>query len=218
MLKNFTNIVQEKIKVEKKSSRIAIVFTDIVKSTEKWEDFPNEMKFALEKKSEYVDNILKKYKDHLIIKTLGDAYMISFEIPQNAIDFSMDLQNKLKKSPIFIGDKQLELRIGVSYGDAFKSYITVQNHKLIDYLGSIINIAVRIEGVCKPGSVAFYNAIDSIDINIDKYKTDIIKFKNKGEKVRRSGRLLTDIQRYYYKNINDLQGIKNEIDVYILYQ
>ena len=103
---------------------------------------------------------------------------------------------------IKVKNKNIEIRIGICYGEVHETTIELQGHKMIDYMGNVVNSAARIEGkVCKPGNVVFSSFSDNIDIKnlLKDYKIDITKFKNEGDEVKRSSRLLTDIQRYYYE-------------------
>ena len=52
-----------------------------------------------------------------------------------------------------------------------------------------------------------------IDELLSEYKVEVISFNNKGDEVKRSSRLITEVQRQTYKNIKELKGVE-KIDVY----
>ena len=126
-----------------------ILFTDIVDSTNKWKQFSNErqMEKAVKKLDKYVKS--SKYLQNgknFIVKTIGDAYMIYFEKSIEALDFSTDLQIYLNDPGIFIEDNvYLKVRIGMAYGQFLKFKQKIQNCTFVDFLGTIVNIASRME-------------------------------------------------------------------------
>jgi len=214
-MKKFTTILNEKMEIEKGTIKLSVLFTDIVDSAEKWRDSKEDMMKSLEQQSILFDNLSKKHKG-IIVKSIGDAYMVSFKKIEDSIKFAIELQNELKENPIKVNNKNINIRIGICYGEVHETTIELQGHKIIDYMGNVVNSAARIEGkVCKPGNVVFSSFDENIDIKdlLKDYKVDFIKFKNEGDEAKRSSRLLTDVQRYYYKDIKELKGIK-EIEVY----
>ena len=214
-MKKFTTILNEKMEIGKGTVKLSVLFTDIVDSAEKWRYSKEDMIKSLEQQSILFDNLSKKHKG-IIVKSIGDAYMVSFKKIEDSIKFAIDLQNELKENPIKVNNKNINIRIGICYGEVHETIIELQGHKMIDYMGNVVNSAARIEGkVCKPGNVVFSSFDENIDIKdlLKDYKVDFIKFKNEGDEAKRSSRLLTDVQRYYYKDIKELKGIK-EIEVY----
>lgn len=214
-MKKFTNILNEKIYINKDTINKSILFTDIIKSAEKWKDSKNDMMLALEEQSIRFDFFCKKHNG-FIIKTIGDAYMVSFDTIKDSIEFAINIQKDLKENPIKVKNNNIKIRIGISYGPVYDTIVQVQNKSLIDFLGYTVNLASRIESnVCNPGNVTFASHLKNINIKdiLKDYSVDVIRFKNEDNDVKRSARLLTDVQRYYYKDIEELKGI-NEIDVY----
>jgi len=214
-MKKFTTILNEKMEIGKGTVKLSVLFTDIVDSAEKWRYSKEDMIKSLEQQSILFDNLSKKHKG-IIVKSIGDAYMVSFKKIEDSIKFAIDLQNELKENPIKVNNKNINIRIGICYGEVHETIIELQGHKMIDYMGNVVNSAARIEGkVCKPGNIVFSSFDENIDVKdlLKDYKVDFIKFKNEGDETKRSSRLLTDVQRYYYKDIKELKGIK-EIEVY----
>jgi len=220
MIERFNSFtINEKLSIKNDNIiNISILFTDIVKSSELWRDHKNGMMEALEDQSVVFDRISKKYNG-TIIKTIGDAYMIAFKTIEESIKCAIELQKKLNDNPIKINNKKIEIRSGICYGPVYETYIDIQGNKLIDYLGNTVNTASRVESkVCKPGNVVFSSIIKDIDNDgIEKitedYDVDMVSFNNTGDEIKSSSRLLTDVQRHTYKNIDELKGI-NKIDVY----
>lgn len=74
-----------------------------------------------------------------IIKTIGDAIMASFERSQDAVRAFSDAQKHIAEA----GQGELSLRAGLHRGPAL---LTTLNEQL-DYFGSTINFAARLEGL-----------------------------------------------------------------------
>ena len=192
-----------------------ILFTDIKSSSEHWNKNEGEMFTALDKHEEQVNNLCKKYNG-LIIKSIGDAFMISFDNLKDAIDLSIELQEELKDKPIKIGTKRLELRIGICGGEVYKKSSIRQGSEQVDYFGNVVNTAARMESkVSDVGGVAFSYDGKVEDLGLGDYDVDVIDFKEdcRVTERKRSERLLTDAHNYMCKNVSDLKGV-DEITSY----
>lgn len=219
MIQNFTDYLNENIDIKKKLINKTIVFSDIVKSSEKWLSSPDNMIDILENFSKKIDKYLEG-TNGFIVKSIGDAYMFSFDSLYNAINFSIQLQKYLKENPYKIKNEAIDVRIGICSGQVYEAETEIQKNKLKDYLGNTVNTASRIESkVCENGDVAF-SYMDDDEVNLDKindllekYDVDVVSFTNTGDEILRSGRLIDNIQRYYYKNVDDLKGV-DELNVY----
>lgn len=204
---------------EDKPIHKTIVFIDIVKSSSKWLNKPEEMIKMIEDFTSIIDAKLNIY-DGLTIKTIGDAFMFAFDSLEDAIKFAIDVQQYLIENPYEISGENLSLRIGICLGKVYEATSVIQNQNMKDYLGNTVNTASRVESkVCEEGDVAFTfleeDKIDKkdIDLLLNDYETEVISFTNKGNEPKRSGRLLTNIQKHKVENIDELKGI-GEIDVY----
>lgn len=207
---NHFNIYEKILISEDNIMDIAILFTDIVGSSKKWKNNESEMIKALEDLSIVVDKIVKKYNG-VIIKTIGDAYMVSFKTLKESVQTGLQIQKELTKNNIKVGKDAIELRIGMCYGPVYETTVDAQGKTLLDYLGNTVNTASRIESeVSEAGEIAFASLVnkkDNFDNLLKDFDVDLITFKNKKDKIKRSSRLLTDIQRHMYKSIDKLKGV-----------
>lgn len=216
-MKRFKDFINENIS-NIKEENICLLFTDIVKSSSLWSTSEKKMLDALSEHFKRLDKIASKHKG-IIIKTIGDAFMVSFEDPLSALNSSIEIQEDLKNNPIKISNKNLEIRVGFAYGEVYKTTLKIQNKQMNDFFGNTVNTASRMESkVCDPNEIAF--TLLATPKNEDKIKeiinnrceTKVIKYSDKCDKqVKRSGRLLTDQQRYSCKPISDLKGVKDLI-------
>jgi class 3 adenylate cyclase len=119
---------------------LAIVFTDLRGSTRLYREIGDAVAFGC------VLNHFDILKEAIaaeggaIVKTIGDAVMAVFRRPVAALRALLAAQQKLA-SPAD-GSRPLPLKAGVHYGPC----IAVTLNDRLDYFGSTINIAARLEG------------------------------------------------------------------------
>ena len=145
---------------------IGLVFTDIVSSTALWARAATAMIDALELHNMCIRKLIQQH-DGYEVKTIGDAFMISFSSNLKAIEFCMNTQEEFVKQswpselelppqynrpgdnlPIWNG---LRLRMGCHIGEA-----GVEENPLTgraDYRGSTVCMAARLEAKALPGTL-----------------------------------------------------------------
>ena len=217
MLKFSEYHLNEKIYLKKETTEASILFMDLVKSSEKWVKDEESMLDVLSVISELFDKYVIKYNG-LIVKSIGDAYMMKFDTLYDSVDFALFIQNELKENPIKFKNQNIQFRIGICEGNVYEIEQDIQNFKLVDYLGNTVGSASRVESkVAEDGQIAFATMNKKKDKKLDKllsnYKVDMVIFNNKGNEQKRSFRLLSDIQKFIFKNVKELKGV-SEIDVY----
>ncbi len=161
----------EEMKEKRKLS--AIMFTDM-KGFSK--EIGRDEEKTLKKlwRYEKVMKAIMKEHDGRVVKTIGDAIMGDFDSAVNAVRSALAIQKLLKKEDI-------KIRIGIHLGDVI--------HKAGDIFGEGVNIASRIESLCKPGEVY---------ISEDVYKQVkgkiLAKYENLGK--RKLKNIQTDVNVY----------------------
>lgn len=92
-----------------------------------------------------------------VIKTIGDAFLSEFSNTGNAVRCGIEIQKKLEDYNAASPEKKLVLRIGVHLGDIY----FFEN----DALGEGINIASRLQSLCRPGRICIsqevYNTVSN---------------------------------------------------------
>ena len=136
---------------------VGILFSDIVSSTSSWEAYPDAMRIALRIHNEIMRQQAILFRGYEV-KTIGDAFMYSFNTPLESCQFALNVQDIFSRTdwpgPIqkLNNGQGLLIRIGLVYGNCHRE--TNPTTKRSDYLGSLVNKAARIEGCCLPGCIA----------------------------------------------------------------
>ena len=178
----------------------AIVFTDIHDSSKLWRSSAAQMAKALKKHNNLVARLSKKHKG-MVVKGMGDAFMIHFSVPLRSISFALELQSEMISKPVIVKGREMELRVGIGIGKPNKSTLVIQGCRVVDYFGPIVNIASRMESkVAKLDGFAFHiekgvpaRVLESVLDEINSYSSAVkrvttIEFKEKCPKGRkRSG-------------------------------
>ncbi len=125
-----------------------ILFIDIVGSTEYYKNSGDTVAFkTIRKYFVKVNDIAKSYRG-VIVKTIGDAVMLSFNNPLDA------LRCAIKLISVFDGndsDVPLMTRISINRG----SCLAVNLDTLIDYFGQTVNITSKLQGFTDAGEISF---------------------------------------------------------------
>lgn len=139
-LQRFRNLFSEEILrpgQEISVGSMAMVFTDIRDSTEMYRKVGDATAFGIV--MDHFD-LLRTHIDEArgaIVKTIGDAIMAVFTNPGNAVNALLKSQTALKKQ-----DPEIVMRAGIHYGPC----IAINQNDRIDYFGTTVNVAARLEG------------------------------------------------------------------------
>ena len=160
----------------KGNGEIAFVFTDIQASSTLWSTEPTAMSKALETHHRLIRELIDQFEGYEV-KTIGDAFMVAFSNPINAVAFSCEMQLELanaswperimdldpaKTEPHYSG---LRVRVGVHCGPA-KVNSTPQGG--FDYDGGTVNASARIGDCGCGGQVLISDTVyDLIEPHID---------------------------------------------------
>jgi class 3 adenylate cyclase len=88
-----------------------------------------------------------------LVKTIGDAVMAVFREPACALKAMLRAQQRLASPPA--GMEPLTLKAGIHVGPC----IAVTLNERLDYFGSTVNLAARLEGHSTGGDVVISNAV-----------------------------------------------------------
>jgi class 3 adenylate cyclase len=124
-----------------------ILFTDVVGSTRFYLDAGDVAAFA-EIRQQFVlaYPVIEKH-DGVVVKTIGDAVMAAFRSPVDAVAAAIELQR------VFDGEGPCSLRIRATLHTG--SCLAVNLNTGVDYFGTTVNLAAKIQAVAGAGEVAW---------------------------------------------------------------
>ena len=136
-------------------SRVAIMFTDLQGSTKLYDAIGDTAAYRLVRDHfAYLSERVQRH-DGFIVKTVGDAVMAAFHDPADAVRAVLSIQDEVAGFNRGRSDGGIVLKIGLHLG----SCIAVTAGGLLDYFGSAVNTASRLEHQCRGGEVVVSAAV-----------------------------------------------------------
>lgn len=136
-----------------KSRILTIMLTDIKGFTARTSTTTREGLRGLIKKHEDMVKPIIAQMGGNIVKTIGDAFLVTFESPTDAVLCGLLIQDKLMKHNAGVEeDERLEVRIAVSSGE-----VEVSDEG--DVFGEAVNLAARIEGITETNQIYFTESV-----------------------------------------------------------
>src|SRR5262249_5743070 len=121
---------------------VAVLFTDIVGSTSYFSTRGDlEGRLMIQRHNDLLIPLLSKHQGKLI-RTIGDALMVSFGDPANAVACAVGMQEALTQynAKAFAPD-QIHIRIGINVGLSIV--------EAGDIYGDVVNVAARVESLAE---------------------------------------------------------------------
>jgi len=128
------------------------MLTDIKGFTPKTSKISREkLERLLDMHDKIITPVFKKFGGR-IVKTIGDAFLVTFTSPTDAVLCGMEIQKVLEKHNEDAAEEdQLEVRVAVNSGE-----VTIKNN---DVFGEAVNIAARLEGIADAGDIYFTESV-----------------------------------------------------------
>ena len=109
-----------------------------------------------------------------IFNTAGDAFMIDFSSPVEAVKAAIKIQQEIfNLNKDMIEKKQLEFRVGINMGD-----VIIEGDNLF---GDGVNIAARLEAIAPPGRICISEQVNSLlnnKLDVEIFDRGLQKLKN----------------------------------------
>ncbi len=135
-----------------KTANLAIVFTDIQGFTERTSRQTHEENQRLLRTHHELLAPLFTAFGGRIVKSIGDAFLVTFESPTQAVLSGVAIQDRLweynRTAP---ESERLHVRVAINVGE-----VRVEDN---DVFGEPVNIASRVESIAEPGEVFFTEAV-----------------------------------------------------------
>ena len=129
-------------------SQVALLFSDLRGSTALYERLGDAAAYNVVREHFALLAAIVRDHDGAVVKTIGDAVMASFGDPAHAVRAALAMQAR-------IADQDLTLKLGVHMGP---SVVVTLNDRL-DYFGSTVNMAARLQGQSAGGDIVLSLAV-----------------------------------------------------------
>jgi class 3 adenylate cyclase/carbon monoxide dehydrogenase subunit G len=135
--------------------RVAIVFTDLQGSTRLYDQLGDASAYRLVR--DHFAYLSERVARHhgFIVKTVGDAVMAAFHDPADAVRAVLSMQDDVADFNRGRSDGGITLKLGLHLG----SCIAVTSGEVLDYFGSVVNTASRLEHQCRGGEAIISQAV-----------------------------------------------------------
>jgi class 3 adenylate cyclase len=135
--------------------RVAVMFTDLQGSTKLYDALGDATAYRLVRDHfAYLSERVQRHNG-FIVKTVGDAVMAAFYDPADAVRAALLMQDEVASFNHGRSDAGIVLKIGLHVG----ACIAVTVGGLLDYFGSVVNTASRLEHQCRGGEVIVSEAV-----------------------------------------------------------
>jgi len=135
-----------------RTENLAIVFIDIAGFTPRTSSQTREENLAMLKRFDGIVRPLVRCYGGQVVKTIGDAYLLTFRSPTHALLCSMAIQDRIAETDANLSpSERFIVRAAVNAGD-----VRLEGN---DVFGEAVNIASRIEGKAGPGEIWFSESV-----------------------------------------------------------
>jgi class 3 adenylate cyclase len=128
---------------------VALMFTDLKASTRLYEEIGEAPAYALVRR--HFDLLRETIArcEGTIVKTIGDAVMAVFVDPARAVEAAFEMHGAIEADNTVRGEPALSLKIGIHHGPC----IAVTLNDILDYFGTAVNLAARIQKESRGGDM-----------------------------------------------------------------
>ena len=136
-------------------SQVTLMFTDLRGSTALYERAGDAGAYRLVRKHfAFLAGVIRERNGN-IVKTISDAVMAAFIDPADGVNAALEVQRTVAAFNDAVDGEDLVIKLGVHCG----SCIAVTLNERLDYFGSTINIAARLQGEGEGGDIVFSEEI-----------------------------------------------------------
>jgi class 3 adenylate cyclase len=135
--------------------KVAIMFTDLQGSTKLYDSLGDTSAYRLVRDHfAFLSELIARHRG-AVVKTVGDAVMAAFNDPADAVRAVLSIQDEVANFNRGRNDSGIVLKLGLHLG----SCIAVTAGGALDYFGSAVNTASRLEHQCSGGEVIISEAV-----------------------------------------------------------
>lgn len=134
---------------------MTILFSDLVGSTAMYNQWGDAPSYALVREQfAFLQRIIRE-QEGAIVKTIGDAIMAAFADPVNGVKAALAIQQQIDAFNATQPGQPLAIKLGMHHGPC----IAVNLNGRLDYFGTTVNLAARLEGQSHGGDVVISEAV-----------------------------------------------------------
>jgi class 3 adenylate cyclase len=130
-------------------AKIALMFTDLKSSTAFYEKVGDARAYHLVRDHFAFLAAIIRENDGAIVKTIGDAVMAAFADPAKAVRAAIAIQQQVTRFNADHGSDAIIIKLGLHAGPC----IAVTLNDRLDYFGSTVNLASRLQGESTGGDI-----------------------------------------------------------------
>lgn len=145
LYKGSTLSIDQRLKI----ASLTVLFTDLRGSTELYESVGDLAAYDLVRHHFRVLGDVVRAHDGAIVKTIGDAVMATFPTPQDGLGAALGMHRAMVNFNRSHDRGDLVLKIGLHEGPC----LAVTLNDRLDYFGSTVNVAARVQGLAGPQSI-----------------------------------------------------------------
>lgn len=136
--------------------QVALLFTDLRGSTALYERVGDAAAFNIVREHfAFLGSIVRDHSG-AVVKTIGDAVMASFGDPADAVRAALDMQARIVEFNLAHGaHRDFTIKLGVHVGGS----VMVSLNDRLDYFGSTVNMAARLQGQSTGGDIVLSRAV-----------------------------------------------------------
>jgi class 3 adenylate cyclase len=128
---------------------LTFLFSDLKGSTMLYDSIGDSQAYARVRDHFEVMQAIIARRRGALVKTIGDAVMAVFPSAEDAIEASLEIQREFTAGEIARGNPALHVKLGLHRGPC----IAVNANDLLDYFGSTVNIAARVQNESAGGDI-----------------------------------------------------------------
>jgi class 3 adenylate cyclase len=136
--------------------QIALLFSDLRGSTALYERVGDSMAYNIVRDHFAFLAAIVRDHDGAVVKTIGDAVMASFGDPADAVRAALAMQRRIVEfNEAHENHRDLSIKLGVHSG----SSIMVSLNERLDYFGTTVNMAARLQGQSEGEDIVLSRAV-----------------------------------------------------------
>ena len=129
--------------------QISLLFTDLKGSTALYERIGDAGAYHLVRQHFAFLTEVVRHADGAVVKTIGDAVMAAFADPVKAVSAALAIQARVAEFNAAQGEPSISIKLGLHQGPC----IAVTLNDRLDYFGSNVNLAARLQGESRGGDI-----------------------------------------------------------------